>query len=199
MTKINQENAKTALRKQLKALRAGIPESRRAAYSQRIAARLWRLPEWQTARTAFAFVSYSSEVHTHDIVRHLLQEMAVVCVPRIIDHDHMLALRLTAWDQLQADKLGILAPVEGEVWNEGVDIAITPGLGFTEKGHRIGFGAGYYDKWFATHPCNLKVALAFEAQIQEAIPTDRYDIPVDLIITEKRLIDTRQPPATAAD
>ncbi len=187
------ENDKAALRRRLQALRADIPDAKRKAWSRRISARLFNMPEWQAARTVFAFVSYSTEVETHDIVRQLLQDMEVVSVPRIIDRDLMLAVRITDWEQLQADKMGILAPGEGEVWNEGVDIAITPGLGFSEQGHRIGFGAGYYDKWFAAHPCKLKIALAFEAQIQEAIPVDKYDIPVDLIVTEKRLIDARQP------
>jgi len=186
------EQDKAALRKRLKALRADIPDTKRVAWSRRISARLFDIPEWQMARSVFAFVSYSTEVDTHDIVRQLLQDVEAVSVPRIIDQDHMLALRITEWEQLQADKMGILAPAEGEVWNEGVDIAITPGLGFGERGHRIGFGAGYYDKWFASHPCKLKIALAFEAQIQDSIPVDKYDIPVDLIVTEKRLIDTRQ-------
>ncbi len=191
-TDMSQTNDKAALRRRLQRLRAEIPETERQAHSRRIAQRLFKLPHWRTARSVFVFVSYSTEVHTHDIVRQLLRDLPMVSVPRIIDRDHMLALRIDDWEQLREDKMGILAPAEGEVWNEGVDIAITPGLGFSEQGQRIGFGAGYYDKWFASHPCKLKVGLAFEAQIQASIPVDEYDIPVDLIVTEKRLIDARQ-------
>jgi len=186
------KNDKATLRQHLKTLRADIPAEQREESSHRIAERLFKLPDWQTARSTFIFVSFNTEVHTHDIIRQLLQSLPAVSVPRIIDKDHMLALRITDWEQLQVDKMGILAPIEGEVWNEGVDIAVTPGLGFTEQGQRLGLGAGYYDKWFSSHPCKLKVALAFETQIQDDIPTDQYDIPVDLIVTEKRLIDARK-------
>ena len=68
---------------------------------------------------------------------------------------------------------------------------ITPGLGFTYGGYRIGYGRGYYDKWFAKHTVKHKIAPAFERQILEDLKVSELDIPVDKIVTEDRMINTR--------
>ena len=69
-----------------------------------------------------------------------------------------------------------------------VHVSITPGLGFTLTGHRMGFGRGYYDKWFVQNKVKHKIALAFEAQLVDEIPVEDNDVLMDKIVTEKRVI-----------
>ena len=83
---------------------------------------------------------------------------------------------------------GILTPPGNQPCPGPYDIVITPGLGFTVTGQRIGYGRGYYDRWFTEHPVENKIALAFEVQLIKEIPHAGYDIPVDILITEKRII-----------
>ena len=57
-----------------------------------------------------------------------------------------------------------------------------PGLAFTDKGDRMGYGGGYYDKFLAGEPNHPTVALCYEFQIVEELPTQDHDIPVDLVL-----------------
>lgn len=179
---------KKQLRQRLKQLRASIPEHTREIYSNRITQQVLELAEIKAAKTIFAFISWSSEVYTHDLIRWLIQQKKNIVVPKILDKETMIAQRLDSWDDLISDKLGILAPAKAEKFEGPVDVILTPGLGFTEQGHRIGFGAGYYDRWFASHDAGVKIAIAFEIQIVDQLPLEVTDIPVDMIITEERII-----------
>jgi 5-formyltetrahydrofolate cyclo-ligase len=71
------------------------------------------------------------------------------------------------------------------------DLAIVPGIGFDRSGHRIGFGAGYYDRFLASTSAS-RVALAFSLQIVDWIPHGPEDQPVDWIVTEAGVIDCRE-------
>ena len=88
-------------------------------------------------------------------------------------------------------QLGILTPENDAEWQSPVDLCITPGLGFTPDGKRIGYGKGYYDKWFAAHPHTAKTALCYECQIVNDMPATDTDVRVDQIITERRVITCR--------
>lgn len=70
-----------------------------------------------------------------------------------------------------------------------IDLVIVPGLAFDRKGNRLGRGKGYYDRFLRrVSSKTLKIALAFECQIFEAIPHGPDDVPMDLIVTEDRVI-----------
>jgi 5-formyltetrahydrofolate cyclo-ligase len=70
-------------------------------------------------------------------------------------------------------------------------LIIVPGLGFDTNGCRIGHGKGYYDNLLKNSRNALHIGLAFEAQIVKKIPVDAHDLPVHMIVTEKRVIDCR--------
>ncbi|MCG8379698.1 MAG: 5-formyltetrahydrofolate cyclo-ligase, partial [Proteobacteria bacterium] len=93
--------------------------------------------------------------------------------------------------ELEPDNLGIPTPKSDQVATNPIDIAITPGLGFTTTGKRLGYGRGYYDRWFEHNVAKTKVGLAFEAQIVDTLPTETTDVLLDIIVTEKRIIDVR--------
>ena len=100
----------------------------------------------------------------------------------------MLAVPFDSWEALQPGQLGIPSPVATEPLATPVDVCITPGLGFSPTGGRLGYGRGYYDRWFASHPPLVKAALAYECQLLDNLPVDENDVPMDMIITEKRVI-----------
>jgi len=79
-----------------------------------------------------------------------------------------------------------------EVSLDTVDLIIVPGIAFDYAGHRIGHGMGYYDRLLSENIKAIKIALAFEQQLVEEIPTEHHDVSVDMIITEKRIIHTRK-------
>ncbi|MGQ0657658.1 MAG: 5-formyltetrahydrofolate cyclo-ligase [Chromatiales bacterium] len=179
---------KRQLRERLKVAREAIPASQREAYSHAIVARLCALNVVRAAQRCFVFISSGSEVHTHGLIRWLLRGGRDVAVPKILGQRQMIACRLREWSGLTPAQLGILTPLATEPVEEAFDIVITPGLGFTPRGDRLGFGAAYYDRWFAAHTVRFKIAVAFEAQIMPVIPVTTTDVPVDAIVTEQRMI-----------
>ena len=182
---------KNAIRERLKAARLALPEIIRQRYDEAIFLRLFSLPQINNAERFFCFISSGGEVDTHAIIRQLLKCERRVAVPRILGKNGMIAVPFSGWDELEIGQLGILTPKGSEPMTAAVDICITPGLGFTTRGARLGFGRGYYDKWFSTHTVGCKIAIAYECQLVEQLPTDAHDIPVDFIVTEERIIDTR--------
>ena len=62
-------------------------------------------------------------------------------------------------------------------------------LGFDSKGNRLGYGAGYYDRFLRRYPHPEKIGIAFSCQQVECIPADENDIMMDCIITEKVIIE----------
>ena len=179
---------KAVLRPALKQLRASLPAEDRANASMSIMHNLLSLDEMETARAVFSYISHGHEVDTHALLRHFLGRGATVAVPKILPGIGMIAVPFTRWEDLAPGELGILTPSGATPCPGPFDIVITPGLGFTARGYRIGFGRGYYDRWFAEHQTARKIALAFEVQIIAELPHAEYDIPVDVLITEKRII-----------
>jgi len=182
------QDQKKAVRSRLKAIRAAIPESERIARSAAIEARLLTMQEIQQAQVIFIFISYLNEVDTHGLLKYFLERGKTLAVPKILPSRPMIAVPFQSWDDLEKDAMGILTPSATEPYRGGVDVAITPGLGFTTEGYRIGYGRGYYDRWFATNSVQHKIALAFEAQLVKELPLEETDLPVDAIVTEDRII-----------
>lgn len=179
---------KPSLRTQLQARRDALDPDDRGRWSAQIHERLRNLPEFVAAQRCFVYVSYRSEVTTHRLILDMLARGQQVYVPKILSKTEMQACRIANWEDLQPDRFGILAPAGDDYGHGRFDLAITPGLAFTVLGTRIGYGAGYYDRWFAAHQTGAKLALAFDAQIVATLPSDSYDVPVDAIVTETRLI-----------
>jgi 5-formyltetrahydrofolate cyclo-ligase len=181
---------KAQLRAALRAARAALPPELRAQYSRRIRGRVQRLKAIRNARTIFAFISYDAEVDTHPLLDRWLREGRRLAVPYIAG-GQMQAVRFGGWEELVTGALGILTPRRAEPDDGPFDIAITPGVGFTRRGERLGYGKGYYDGWFRDNRVGLKIAVAFEAQLVDRLPVHDRDVPVDLIVTEQRVIRTK--------
>jgi 5-formyltetrahydrofolate cyclo-ligase len=179
---------KAALRAALKQIRASLSTEDRASASKTIMHNVLSLEEVKTARAVFIYISHGQEVDTHALLRHFLDRGVTVAVPKILPGKSMIAVRFDRWEDLTPGELGILTPSGNTPCPGPFDIVITPGLGFTVLGDRIGYGRGYYDKWFAEHRVGRKIALTFEVQVIAELPRAEYDIPVDVLITEKRII-----------
>lgn len=179
---------KAALRERQKQARDALPTEARREYSARIRKRLLGLPVLQAARSIFCFISHGSEVDTHPILDWLLDQGKTVLVPKILKAEGMIAVPFSGWDDLRPGQLGILTPAASTPYPRRIDVSITPGLGFTASGKRLGYGRGYYDRWFAGHPVVYRIAVGFECQLLEDLPAGERDVPVTMVVTEQRLI-----------
>ena len=87
---------------------------------------------------------------------------------------------------LQRGAFGIFEPT-GELFTDynTIDVAIIPGMAFDAKGHRLGRGKGYYDRFLAKlSPSTYKIGLCFSWQLVDYVPTDEHDIPMDEVIVQ---------------
>ena len=70
-----------------------------------------------------------------------------------------------------------------------LDLVIVPGIAFDKKGHRIGYGYGYYDRFLKTIKKKaVKIGLAFDFQLIESIPEEEHDVPMNIVVTDKEIL-----------
>ena len=181
---------KRLLRAELRQRRNALPASERLAASKKIREGLLGLPELSSATWVFCFISSGDEVGTHRLIDALVERGKQVLVPWIPAGGDMVAVHFPGWDGLAPGQLGILTPVAPRPHEGRVDLCITPGLGFTIRGERIGYGRGYYDRWFASHETGCRLGIAFECQIVDRVPVNETDVVLDILLTEARLIVT---------
>lgn len=128
------------------------------------------------------YVSYNSEVDTIKIINYFLDKKKVA-VPRI-DNGIMNFYYIDSINDLKIGYFGILEPINNDkVTNFDNCISITPGICFDKLGYRIGYGKGFYDKFYAKHHV-YKVGLCYKECLIDNIDFNEYDISVDKVITD---------------
>lgn len=162
--------------------------------SAEIKINLCSLPEFKSAKNIMVYVSFNSEVDTKAIIKELLlKKDKKVIVPYVEKNNKMLQLsELKSFDELEPKTFGILEPKKEFIRKfnpKKLDLIIIPGIAFDLNGHRIGYGYGYYDRFLKKINKNAKkIGLAYDFQIVEKIPEQTHDIPMSIVITEKRVI-----------
>ena len=185
---------KNLLRKKILCLRDELTSDERLEKSRHIQARLLSLPDIKKATNLFFYVSFRSEVYTHEMIRSMLAEGKSVIVPVTdMENRKLILSRITDFDDdLAPGAMGILEPLPEKmalVQAEEIDVVITPGAVFCEEGWRIGYGGGFYDR-FLTESGKCSYGLAFDMQITGSVAHDpQYDVAVDHIVTESRIIN----------
>ena len=129
----------------------------------------------------FVYASYLTEVDTKKIIARLKEAGKKVCLPRLIA-GRMIAAKD---GERRTNAYGIEEPVCGE--DEPCEVALVPLLAADEEGNRLGYGGGYYDRYFQAHPAILRVGLAYEGQVVKKLPAQEGDIPLHALITERGL------------
>ncbi len=173
------------------ALREGQTPEEKKQKDQAIFERLAVMPAFEGAREFFTYLSHKGEVSTDLLLAQFLGKKVVV-VPKI-ESEAICLYQLTSAQELASGIYGIREPVHclpKSEW-DSIDVAIIPGVAFDETGHRIGFGGGYFDRFLKKLHCTT-IGLAYELQMIDKVPTHSYDVPVDFIVTEKRLISCRE-------
>lgn len=178
---------KPLLRKALLEKRSTITYEARECWSAEIIDRVLELPEYLKANQVLLYHPSSFEVDTTELLKDVLRYKKLY-LPRLIEGNHFEARECQALDELVLNKYEIREPSADMPLAEALDLVIIPGVAFDETGGRLGMGKGYYDRFLSTNKALIKVAVAYEQQILDAVPKEPYDEPVDIIVTEKRVI-----------
>lgn len=180
---------KEGIRREILKLRAAHPESERLSKSAEIEKRLFSIDEFAKAKTVLFYASKSDEVLTRGIIVRTLSAGKRAALPVVREQDLVLA-EIRSFEGLVGGKFGILEPkVVVPVEPGEMEAVIVPGVAFDERGNRIGFGKGYYDRLLKRLGKNVpKIGLAYEFQVVPKVPAGEWDVPIHLIVTEKRTI-----------
>lgn len=187
--------AKRALRRRLLRRLRSQPEQARLAKSQSIGRRLRRLEMYRRAKTLLCYVAFDGEVETRSILRRALADGKRVAVPvTVTSRKRLLAaeIRDPGRDLSARGSFGIpepQGPHRRRLALRDLDLVLVPGLAFDRRGHRLGRGGGYFDRFLARLPGSAKrVGLAFEFQLRDTLPVESHDLPMRAVVTEKRVI-----------
>ena len=172
---------KELLRKEMLALRKNIENKEQK--DAIILNTLVSQPFYKNAQTVMTYISYNGEVDTKNLIEKMILDKKTMSAPVCISKSEMAARSFCDFSELSIGAYGILEPF-GEVMTD-FDLIIVPGVAFNDSLHRIGYGAGYYDRFLKGNKA-VKAGLFYEAQKCEFFenPTDQ---PLDYIITEKAI------------
>lgn len=178
---------KEKLRKEFLEKREKLLEKEVLEKSKKITERVYKLEDYKYSETIFTYLSFNNEVSTNELVNKSLQTKKIL-VP-IMEGGDIYASELCSIEETKKNKYGIREPVEPKKINpKKIDIVFIPGIVFDKRCNRIGFGYGYFDKILKKMEKRIPTyALSFDFQVQESIPKEEHDVPLDYIITEKKI------------
>ncbi len=184
------KKAKRDVRRRVLEARDAIDPAARRHIGEAIAGSFLALPEVTRAGTVMVFWSFGSEVPTAPILEGLVAAGTRVALPRIECGD----LEPHTWspgDPMTPTAFGALEPEDGEVLRPGdIDVIATPAIAFDRSGRRIGYGGGFYDRFFLqTRPDAARIGIGFSLQLwQEPLPGAAFDLRVQAIVTEDGVV-----------
>lgn len=173
---------KATLRKQIREQKRAMTEQQIESASQKLKELFLTSDLYRQAKTVYGYLPYNQEVRTASMLEQALADGKRVAVPKIYG-DEMKFIYLSDLSKVEKGYSGIPEPIEdGPVGDDPTALVLMPGLAFDRAGHRIGYGGGFYDKFLAAEPNHPTLALCYTFQVVEEIPTDAYDVPVDLVL-----------------
>ena len=185
---------KKKIREKIIIIRKKLSKSEVLEKSKKIKKRLYAMTEFKMAKTILFYISYDNEVFTHDMIKECLSNKKIVVPISDKKNRNLILSELKKWDDLKPGSYDILEPIPekiSKISSEDIEVIIVPGVVFDINGNRIGHGKGYYDNLLKNSKKTVNIGLAFEFQILDKIPTEEHDLPVDVIITEERIINCK--------
>ncbi len=174
---------KSELRKIVRESKRAVPYAEKVRLSMPIMEKVSSLDIFRRSNTVLLYWSMDDEVYTHDFVEQWYNEKCLL-LP-CVDGDDLLLRQYTGLESMQpGPQFGILEPT-GPVFTqlESVDMIVVPGVAFDRRNNRMGRGRGFYDRLLKSTPRALKVGVAFDFQMFDEIPTEPFDVPMDVVIS----------------
>jgi 5-formyltetrahydrofolate cyclo-ligase len=186
--------SRAALRRELKQRRHALDARTRIAAAEQLAAQLAAVPAMSRPGYLGGYWAVGGEMSLHAVMPRLADGI-VYCLPRLTRGK---TLEFAPWrpgDPLAANRFGIPEPdlePTSFMSAEHLSAVLVPLLGFDRQGNRLGMGGGYYDRSFAFRQAGastpLMIGIAFACQEVDILPRQAWDVPLDLIATERELI-----------
>lgn len=189
-------NKKKQIRREKLKIRREMNIEEKSNYDKIIKDKFFESSFYKESENIFIYISYDSEINTKDIITRAIKEGKKIYVPRTeFSTKLMNAVRIENFDNLVESRYGILEPKKDEPFIDpnDLDLIVVPGVAFDKNGGRVGYGAGYYDRYFKRINSEnkskiIKLVLAYDFQLIDKVPTDEEDVLIDAVMTEKQFI-----------
>lgn len=153
---------------------------------------------FRQAKSVLAYVAKEEETATFQILKNAIRNKQTF-VPVTVQHpqpeeSELQISEVNSLDELREGSFRVPEPRKPDFENHlsskvTPDLLVVPGVAFSENKNRLGYGAGYFDQYLSQIPAeSVIVGLAYERQIVENLPVEEHDVPVDLVVTEDRII-----------
>ncbi|RQD67391.1 MAG: 5-formyltetrahydrofolate cyclo-ligase [Tindallia sp. MSAO_Bac2] len=155
---------------------------------------LFGMDAWKKAKHMMVYLDFRNEVKTGSLIQSFLQNGKKVSIPVTNPSDYSLTVSELKDPEkdLQVAQFGLLEPNPDALRPmdpQELDLVVVPGVAFDREGYRVGFGAGYYDRFLPQLNENTAlVSLVYDFQLIPRVPREPHDIAVHWIITESELI-----------
>ncbi len=187
---------KAEVRKSMLRTRTMTPRESREAMSRAIAKHLFGLEIWTRARSVALFHSIASkgEIDTSPLDAAARADGKRVAYPRLDGDSPLLEDQTMSFRwvddvaTLVGKGRGFREPAADAEVASMIDLIVVPGLAFDPAGHRIGYGAGLYDRALPAFASSITVGVAFEFQLVMELPSAPHDVAVSMVITDKRVL-----------
>ena len=135
------------------------------------------------------YYPYNYEVDGTQILKKFEKQKYRITLPKIKKNFQMDFFNWSTKDPLNINKYGIPEPISNKV--QYPDILLVPIVAYDENLNRVGYGGGFYDRYInkiKKYKKVVTIGLAYSFQMVKKISTNKYDIKLDFIITEKQMI-----------
>ena len=173
---------KKALRQRMSALRDACSPDERATMSARIITEIEAVMRVRKVKVLHSFLPMGSEVDLYPLLDRAVANGIAVYAPKSLKGRVMENYRYTGQQDLVPGVFGTRHPA-GDAYTGTFDLILVPGLAFTAKGDRLGYGAGYYDTFLPQHPETFTVATCFPFQVVDNLPVEKHDHVVQRVVS----------------
>lgn len=181
---------KRQVRKLVLGRRAALSAEERLRKSAEITAKILALPEYRKAQTVMLFLNFRDEVETTALAQESLALKKKLVLPRCGQQGILIPGVIKDLEKdIEPGMWGIREPKKETLLEADpteIDFVLVPGAAFDMTGNRLGYGAGYYDRFFKRlRPDVPRIAIAFASQILPEVPVDEHDQKITALVTEQ--------------
>ena len=185
---ISSQIPKAQIRKRFQEMRNALLPEEASERSVRVCRRIESLPLFQEAETIYFYYPIGNETDLLPLARRALKLGKKAAFPKT-DGQEMEFFQVASVEEgFQEGRFHVMEPAGGLLLQEQEPLVLTPGIAFGKDGSRMGYGGGYYDRYFARFPRCLKVGACYGIQLAQGLPVGEHDVPMDAVVTEERVL-----------
>ena len=182
---------KKILRQEFLSRRKAVSIAERDRISHALIKKFLATEIYRTSKIIMAYASTPDELQLTELFAACFADKKILAIPFIVGKGIMRAVEVPNFDALEIGAFNILT-VKRDCRNfidaETIDCVIVPGAAFDIHGNRLGLGGGYYDRFLPQAVNAKKIALAYDFQLVDALPTEIHDAKIDTVITTERSV-----------